>query len=76
MADLYSHYMIETLEIISRSPNLINPSPALNIVSNVKLPSWWETLQSTARLPALHYSVDFIFLPFGIMGFIVELRNY
>ena len=28
------------------------------------------------RLPALHYSVDFIFLSFGIMGFIVELRNY
>ena len=28
------------------------------------------------RLPALHYSVDFIFLSFGIMGFIVELKNY
>ena len=26
--------------------------------------------------PALHYSLDFIFLSFGIMGFIVELRNY
>ena len=25
------------------------------------------------RLPALHYSVDIIFLSFGIMGFIVEL---
>ena len=25
------------------------------------------------RLPALHYSVDFIFLSFGIMGFIWEL---
>ena len=25
------------------------------------------------RLPALHYSVDFIFLSFGILGFIVEL---
>ena len=25
------------------------------------------------RLPALHYSVDFIFLSFGIIGFIVEL---
>ena len=25
------------------------------------------------RLPALHYSVDFMFLSFGIMGFIVEL---
>ena len=28
------------------------------------------------RLHALHYSVDFIFLSFGIMGFIVELWNY
>ena len=29
------------------------------------------------RLPALHYnSVDFIFLSFGIMGFIVKLWNY
>ena len=28
------------------------------------------------RLPALHYSVDFIFLSIGIMGFIVELWNY
>ena len=28
------------------------------------------------RLPALHYSVDFIFLSFGILGFIVELWNY
>ena len=25
------------------------------------------------RLSALHYSVDFIFLSFGVMGFIVEL---
>ena len=27
------------------------------------------------RLPALHYSVDFIFLSFGIMGSIVELKK-
>ena len=26
--------------------------------------------------PTLHYSEDFIFLSFGIMGFIVELKNY
>ena len=30
-------------------------------------------LAAVERLPALHYSVDFIFLSFGIMGFIVEL---
>ena len=28
------------------------------------------------RLPALHCSVDFIFLSFGIIGFIAELWNY
>ena len=33
-------------------------------------------LQAVERLPALHYSVDFIFLSFGVMGFIVELWNY
>ena len=27
------------------------------------------------RLPVLQYSVDFIFLSFGIMGFIVELKK-
>ena len=30
-------------------------------------------LAAVERLPALHYSVDFIFLSFGIMSFIVEL---
>ena len=33
----------------------------------------WDWLAAVERLPALHYSVDFIFLSFGIMGFIVEL---
>ena len=28
------------------------------------------------RLPALHYSVDFIFLSYWIMSFIVEVKNY
>ena len=31
-----------------------------------------DYVAAVERLPALHYSVDFIFLPFGIMGFIVE----
>ena len=35
----------------------------------------WDYV-AVKRLPALHYSVDFIFLSFGIMGFIVELKNY
>ena len=33
----------------------------------------WNCVAAVERLPALHYSVDFIFLSFGIMGFIVEL---
>ena len=33
----------------------------------------WDCLAAVERLPALYYSVDFIFLSFGIMGFIVEL---
>ena len=33
----------------------------------------WDCVAAVERLPALHYSKDFIFLSFGIMGFIVEL---
>ena len=36
----------------------------------------WDYVAVIERLPALQYSVDFIFLSFGIMGFIVELKNY
>ena len=36
----------------------------------------WDCVAALECLPALHYSVDFIFLSFGILGFIVELRNY
>ena len=36
----------------------------------------WDYVAVKERLPALHYSVDFIFLSFWIMGFIVDLRNY
>ena len=32
----------------------------------------WDCVAAVECLPALHYSVDFIFLSFGIMGFIVE----
>ena len=35
----------------------------------------WDYVAVVDRLPALHYSVDFIFLSFGIMGFIVELKT-
>ena len=33
----------------------------------------WDCVAAVERLHALHYSVDFISLSFGIMGFIVEL---
>ena len=33
----------------------------------------WDCVAAVECLPALHYSVDFIFLSFGIMGFIGEL---
>ena len=33
----------------------------------------WNCVAAVERLPAFHYSVDFLFLSFGIMGFIVEL---
>ena len=36
----------------------------------------WDYEAVVERLPALHYSVDFISLSFGIMGFIVGLKNY
>ena len=36
----------------------------------------WDCVAVVERLPALHYSVDFIFQSFGIMGCIVELKNY
>ena len=33
----------------------------------------WGCVAAVERLPALHYSIDFIFLSSGIKGFIVEL---
>ena len=33
----------------------------------------WDCVAAVERLPALHYCVDFIFLSFGNMGFIVTL---
>ena len=33
----------------------------------------WDCVAAVERLPVLNYSVYFIFLSYGIMGFIVEL---
>ena len=35
----------------------------------------WDCVAAVERLSALHYSVDFIFLSFGIIDFIVELKT-
>ena len=35
----------------------------------------WDCVAAVERLPALHYSVGFIFLSFGIMGFIEEFET-
>ena len=47
-------------------------SPFMNIFDFTTAGDW-DCVAAVERLPALHYSVDFIFLSFGIMGFIVEL---
>ena len=58
---------------------LIAPSPTHNTTVQGKGQVFfttagdWDCVAAVERLPALHYSVDFIFLSFGIMGFIVEL---
>ena len=36
----------------------------------------WDFVAAVERLPALHYSVYFISLSFGIIGFIGGLWNY
>ena len=36
----------------------------------------WDYEAVVESHPALNYRVDFIFLSFEIMGFIVELKNY
>ena len=41
--------------------------------SNFTTAGDWDCVAAVERLPALHYSVDFIFLSLGIMGFVVEL---
>ena len=35
----------------------------------------WDCVAAVERLPALYFSVDFIFLSYGIMGFTVELET-
>ena len=46
---------------------------ALIVYSYNKQAGDWDYVAAVERLPVLHYSVDFIFLSFMIMDFIVEL---
>ena len=55
---------------------LIVSIPDLCILTYFATAGDWDCVAAVERLPALHYSVDFIFFSFGIMGFIVELLNY
>ena len=63
-----------------RSPGLEAITLEYSLKLKIKRNNWLLALfwvwEWTQVLPALHYSVDFIFLSFGIMGFIVELWNY
>ena len=36
----------------------------------------WDYVAVVERLPALHCSVEFIFLSFGIINLIMKLRNF
>ena len=44
-----------------------------NSIFDITTAGDWDCVAAVERLPALHYSVGFIFLSFGIIGFIVEL---
>ena len=45
-------------------------------ISDLATADNWDCVAAVERLPALHYIVGFIFLSFGIMGFIVVLWNH
>ena len=49
------------------------PKQAFKNIFDLTTSGDWDFVAAVERLPALHYSVDFIFLSFEIMGFMVEL---
>ena len=48
-------------------------NPLRTHLTSQQLTGKWDCVAAVKRLPALHNSVDFIFLFFGIMDSIVEL---
>ena len=66
--------LIVSISIYSSSVHSLLPKD--NLFKNIfvfSTASDWDCVAAVERLPALHYTVDFIFLSFEIMGFIVDL---
>ena len=61
------------VNISSLVQSLLPKGYPLKNIFNFTTAGDWDLVAVVERLPALHYSVDIIFLSFGIMGFIVEL---
>ena len=64
---------MHTLVISSLVQSLLPKDTLLRTIFDFTTSGDWDCVAAVKRLPALYYSVDFIFLSFGIMGFIVEL---
>ena len=76
-ASLMQFYQVPTIYVLSsHKKNSLHSFDNRNFFKNIfdfTTAGDWDCVAAVERLPALHYSVDFIFLSFGIMGFIVEL---
>ena len=53
-----------------------NVQQSLKNIFDFTIAGDWDCVAAVERLPALHCSVEFIFLSFGIISFIVEVWNY
>ena len=64
---------INTTENSSLAQSLLPKDNPFKNIFDFTTAGDWDCVAAVERLPALHYSVDFIFLSFRIMDFIVEL---
>ena len=64
----YCDSLLHRVALVDRTQDVM-----LIVCSYNKHAGDWDCVAAVGRLSALHYSVDFIFLSFRIMGFIVEL---
>ena len=67
------HILVASLTLFKTEPSESKGYPFKNIIFDFTTAGDWDCVAAVERLPVLHYSVDFILLSFGIMGFIVEL---